>query len=613
MPKNTREPLSSLSLNKQNECLIRHPYKPLGPRIDHLARALLPWESSEVTGLRVFELFWDSEVVNVLVEGTNAYAEEKDAGRCKEGAVATGSRLEQAATGVHSRRCRPWKKVTAAEIRVFLALLIYMGAKRETGSSGFWKGRGDGEVFQAMSLERFSQIKRFLHISDPQLQLSRSEWFQKLEPLNAMIRSRCQQFYFPASNVTVDEMMIRFGGRSHHTYRMPSKPITEGYKVFALCDIGYTFNWIYASRLDSFSGLELQKDLTPTGSTVFQLARTLPYTSGHFNVYMDNYFTSQPLLAKLRDLGIGACGTARVNRSAFPPELDDKRKNIPWNEVSGGTADLAGKVLALQLQDNSAVHFLSTIHTLEGKVISERKKPRQTSSNGPAIRRAFGPHDRAKISIPAVTDDYNQYKVGVDLADQYRSYYFTQLKCLRNWPPLFYWLLDTTVINSYLLLCRLPPASPSLPPTFSSSTTSSTGSSTSSPTTLPKPYFHPRSSRVFRQALAESIIKLYGQRQQRPRKSYYARKTSFPRYSELQHRTSLPPPHGPPEDHRLSSIRDRHSRIGCTQCRFTLRAMKQKGTRAPRTIYGCLGPGCGFSLCVNCFKIRHKDIFSYQG
>ena len=272
MPNNHREPLSSLTPNKQNERIIPHLYQPLGPRIDHIARPVLPssCENSEVTGLRIFELFWDSEVVNVVVEGTNAYADAKGAGGgclgrggAQAAAGSSSGRSENAITRAHTRRCRPWKKVTAAEIRVFLALLIYMGAKQESGSHGFWKG-GERGVFRAMSLQRFSQIKRFLHISNPNLQLSRAEWFQKVEPLNSMIRSRCQQFYFPASNVTVDEMMIRFGGRSHHTYRMPSKPITEGYKVFALCDIGYTFDWIFASRVDSASGVDVQKDLTPT-------------------------------------------------------------------------------------------------------------------------------------------------------------------------------------------------------------------------------------------------------------------------------------------------------------------------------------------------------------
>jgi len=274
------------------------------------------------------------------VEGTNAYAEAKGAEKPTRGGV--GYR-------------RPWKKVTDGEMQVLFALLIYIEAKRGCGSNSFWKEEGLNAVhFQAKNLKRFSQIKRYLHISDPALQLSQSEWFQKLEPVSRMLQSCSQQYYLLATNVTGDEMMIRFSGRSHHIYRMPSKPITEGYKVLALCDISYTYRWIFASRSNSFSGLILQEDLTPTGSTVFQLASSLPYSSSlglHFNIYIDNYFVSQALLVKLRALGIGACETARVNGSAFPPDLHDSRKNIPWNEVSGGPANMEGKVLALQWQD----------------------------------------------------------------------------------------------------------------------------------------------------------------------------------------------------------------------------------------------------------------------
>lgn len=331
-----RDPLSPLSPNsagkanatcKQKNRVIRQPYTALGPRIHHAGEPLLPWRNvSEVTGLRVFELFWDSEVIAVLVTGTNAYTKQKDAAERREGETGAGASL---ASGV----CpwgRPWRKVTESEMRVFLAILIYMGTKRECGSSGYWR-RGVGkDVFRAMSLVQFSQIKRYIHISDPKIQLSRAEWFKKLEPLNMMIQARCQKYYFPALNVTIDEMMIRFGGSSFHTYRMPSKPIKEGYKVFALCDVGYTYSWVFASRSDSFAGLVPQTDLTPTRSTVFQLACSLPYTFGyHFNIYMDNYFASQQLMIRLRALGIGACGTARVNGSAFPPDLQDERKTIP--------------------------------------------------------------------------------------------------------------------------------------------------------------------------------------------------------------------------------------------------------------------------------------------
>lgn len=563
----------------------RQAYVPLGPRVEHIGQSLLPFDATDVTELKIFELFWDLEVVGVIVEGTNAYAEEKGAGKATPGGV--GFR-------------RPWKKVTTKEIRVFLALLIYMGARRGCGSNSFWGKEGEHrEVFRAMSQKRFSQIKRYLHISDPALQLSRSEWFQKLEPLSSMLQSRSQRYYLPASNVTVDEMMIRFGGRSHHTYRMPSKPITEGYKVFALCDIGYTYSWIFASRSNSFTGLISHPDLTPTGATVFQLATSLPYSTSsglHFNIYMDNYFPSQALLIKLRELGIGACGTARVNASAFPPELHDDRKNIPWNEVSGGPADVGGKVLAVQWQDNSAVHFLSTIHSLEDRIISDRKKPRISSSNGPAIRRVFGPQERINVPIPVITNDYNRYKVGVDVADQYRSYYFTQLKCLRNWPPIFYWLLDTTVINTYLLLRRITSDTP-----------------TSTPLPSDSCHYGP-SSRTFRLALAKSLITAYAPKSSRRSGSsctqnpYYTRKTTSPRYSLLQNNTSLPPPTGSMDQHDLVWMGG--ARVGCTACRFILRGMKRKGARAKSTRFGCMGPGCGFSLCPSCFSNRHKRLLS---
>jgi hypothetical protein len=44
---------------------------------------------------------------------------------------------------------------------------------------------------------------------------------------------------------------------------------------------------------------------------------------------------------------------------------------------------------------------------------------------------------------------------GVDIADQLRSYYSTQLAVFRTWVPLFFWLLDTTIINSYLICKKL--------------------------------------------------------------------------------------------------------------------------------------------------------------
>ncbi|RPB00575.1 hypothetical protein L873DRAFT_1680099, partial [Choiromyces venosus 120613-1] len=55
------------------------------------------------------------------------------------------------------------------------------------------------------------------------------------------------------------------------------------------------------------------------------------------------------------------------------------------------------------------------------------------------------------LSVPALTADYNDKMGGVDIADQCRTYYATQLRVARNWMPLFFWLFDTTIINAYII------------------------------------------------------------------------------------------------------------------------------------------------------------------
>lgn len=127
---------------------------------------------------------------------------------------------------------------------------------------------------------------------------------------------------------------------------------------------------------------------------------------------------------------------------------------------------------------------------------------------------------------------------------------------------------------------------------------------------LPVSYRHasslPAGSRSFHLALSQSIISAYGQKLPQPRKSSYIRKFSTPRYSKLQNKTTLPEVQGTIQDHKF--IHFKQKRLECTQCRFILRNMNQKGQRAPTTRYGCSGPGCGFSLCENCYDSRHKRL-----
>ena len=62
--------------------------------------------------------------------------------------------------------------------------------------------------------------------------------------------------------------------------------------------------------------------------------------------------------------------------------------------------------------------------------------------------KAPGKPDRNK---PVVIDSYNHAMGGVDKADQLAIYYCFQRKSIKWWKKVFFWLLETSVVNCYIL------------------------------------------------------------------------------------------------------------------------------------------------------------------
>ena len=135
-----------------------------------------------------------------------------------------------------------------------------MGVHISPSDEDYW--RTDEKPIQLarrfMGLKRFEQIKRFFHVADPdpeaaiqeaiRLNLKRNQmWWYKLEPFASRLRAACFQYWKPSNAVSIDETMNRGFGRSQHTFKMPNKPIKQGYKLFAIADQGYILYWIWAS------------------------------------------------------------------------------------------------------------------------------------------------------------------------------------------------------------------------------------------------------------------------------------------------------------------------------------------------------------------------------
>lgn len=395
----------------------------------HESRALLPSEIN-ITPYALFSLFFTVDILNTIIYNTNLYADEKGAGAG-----------------------RSWNTFELSDFKIWLGIVIYSGVFKLPSIRDYWKSSDkypSHKITDYMSLTKFEQIKRFFHISNPLEVISEDTlWYHKIEPLASCILDSCMKYYLPSSNLSVDEMIIRFSGRSPHTVRMKNKPTPEGYKVFALCDAGYTYNFMFTSRIKKKESVQNIPGINQTGCEVYHLIKELP-TDKSFNIYMDNYFSSIGLFNFLREKKIGACGTVRTNSSKFPKVLKTDKK-LEWDTLSGVVVD---DVLSILWMDNGPVTMLSTIHEITGpenRIDKERRRPRVTSTNATKVRQVFGDAVKKILPIPKIIDDYNNYMGGVDVADQLRGYYATQLTARRTWVPMFFWLLDTVIVNCYLI------------------------------------------------------------------------------------------------------------------------------------------------------------------
>lgn len=128
-----------------------------------------------------------------------------------------------------------------------------------------------------------------------------------------------------------------------------------------------------------------------------------------------------------------------------------RKKRLDWDAKG---AVVVNDVLAALWMDNGPIAMLSTIHSMHDPswfIKRLRRRPRIASTNATKVRLVFDDKSRMSLDLPRMVDDYNHHMGGVDIADQLRQYYTTQMRTLRNWFPLFLWLIDTAVIIAYIM------------------------------------------------------------------------------------------------------------------------------------------------------------------
>ena len=175
---------------------------------------MLPYHAAPT---EFFTQVYPPELIDLIVEQTNLYAEQRGV------------------TG--------WVDTIATEIKAFLGFVMATSVHRLSRLNNIWSSDWILSVPALAKIfprNRFWQLWTNLHLADNTQAPGRSEpsfdRLYKLRPMLNILADAFQAAHEPSQQLSVDEAMVRYKGRSSMKQYMPKKPIKRGFKIWCLCD-----------------------------------------------------------------------------------------------------------------------------------------------------------------------------------------------------------------------------------------------------------------------------------------------------------------------------------------------------------------------------------------
>ena len=182
-----------------------------------------------------FNQVYPPRLIDLLVEQTNLYAAQ--------------------------RRVAGWEDTTEREMIAFLGFVMATSIHRVPQFNNIWSSDwvlGVPALASIFPRKRFWQLWTNLHLVDNTQAPDRSEpsfdRLYKLRPLLTILGQSFRGAYKPAQQISVDEAMVKFKGRSSLKQYMPMKPIKRGFKIWCLCDA----NGGYLQEFQIYTGKEYE-------------------------------------------------------------------------------------------------------------------------------------------------------------------------------------------------------------------------------------------------------------------------------------------------------------------------------------------------------------------
>lgn len=361
----------------------------------------------------LFKLFVTDELVDMIVNQTNLYAEQFMSNR----------QLTQFS------RFQAWKPTDQNEIFLLLGIYILLGL--------IWKPKIDSyftskPIFSTpgfpylLSHKRLKLLNRFLHFTNNLYPPSENKKFHKIKPVFDYINRKFSEVYTPVREVSVDESLLLWKGRLSFQQYIRIKKARFGIKTYVLSEAKSG----YICKLIVYVGKETELIQNPQYGHATNVVLTVlnELLDKGYCVYTDNYYCSPELALSLHQRKTDIVGTVRSNRKGLPKEF--VKQKLDKNEITAA-CEKFGKMMFVKWVDKRDVLFLTTVHQLEYTEVKRRGK---------------------SVLVPGLVQDYNLFMGGVDRVDQMLSAYPLERKRQKVWyKKEFRHLINMCIYNAHAI------------------------------------------------------------------------------------------------------------------------------------------------------------------
>ena len=280
----------------------------------------------------------------------------------------------------------------------------------------------------------------------------------KLGTLLTAVNTNSSNLLQPARSLSIDEIMVKFYGRSVLRQYIKAKPNKYGIKLWSICCAccGYSLaqDLYLGSTVEAVGGRDV----------VLQLAN--PYLDKGHIIYCDRFFSHLDLAAYLRSRRAGMVGTSALTQ--LPPDLQYLVTNMhpltwayKWFMCQGKFKHrpIIGPTMQLQATEPVCLlvwmdkkyrttdkHVVFITNCIPAIPTSPNQQFHQKN-----IRDANKQYTRQHIPSPPIVKAYNYRMGGVDKHDRLVGQHSILLTSKRGYLKIFLHILDSACVNAYIL------------------------------------------------------------------------------------------------------------------------------------------------------------------